>query len=237
MHRPTTASSRKPWDFFKGSSETGPRPRASLANWDKATYDQVAETLQSNFRIPKDWFYDLNSYDAAELLGAAIGVIALALSWNRADTETFAKLVGSLASRVLALPSGCMGVSAVRGANPLLLIVTVVALAKAFHKAHQTGEYAEFVDGQIKGSIGAGATLVAVSQVGVLGGPAGVALLVGLSVGVLANMATKNVSVVQLAQFMAERATAAATEVQKLAEMYRNQDDTIPQPSLVVGTA
>ena len=196
-----------------------------LANWDKATYDQVAETLKSNFRIPKDWFYDLNSYDAAELLGAVIGVIALALSWNRADTETFAKLVGS------------MGVSAVRGANPLLLIVTVVALAKAFHKAHQTGEYAEFVDGQIKGSIGAGATLVAVSQVGVLGGPAGVALLVGLSVGVLANMATKNVSVVQLAQFMAERATAAATEVQKLAEMYRNQDDTIPQPSLVVGTA
>ena len=81
--------------------------------------------------------------------------MGLLQGWNRADTETFAKLVGS------------MGVSAVRGANPLLLIVTVAALAKAFHNAHQTGEYAEFVDGQIKGSIGAGATLVAVSQVGV----------------------------------------------------------------------
>ena len=35
-----------------------------LANWDKATFDQVAGTLESNFHIPKDWFYDqTNTYD------------------------------------------------------------------------------------------------------------------------------------------------------------------------------
>ena len=32
-----------------------------LANWDKASYDQVAEFLKSTFGIPKEWFYDLNS--------------------------------------------------------------------------------------------------------------------------------------------------------------------------------
>ena len=53
--------------------------------------------------------------------------------------------------------------------NPLLLIVTVVALGKAFHKAHQTGEYAELVDGQFRGAIGAGTTIAAVSVVGVAG--------------------------------------------------------------------
>ena len=177
-----------------------------LANWDKATYDQVAGALEANFHIPKDWFYDLNSYDAAELLGGSIGVVALALHWNRADTETFARLVGSL------------GVSAAISANPLLLIVTVVALAKAFHQAHQTGEYAEFVDGQLKGGIGAGATLAAVSLVGVAGGPAGAALLAGLATGILVNMATKNVSVVEISQFMAGQISTVAKEAGDFAD-------------------
>ena len=98
-----------------------------LVNWDKATYDKVAGFLASEFGIPKNWFYDINSYDAAQLLGGVIGVVATALCWNRADTETFAKLVGG------------MGVSALARANPLLLVVTVVALARAFHKAHHSG--------------------------------------------------------------------------------------------------
>ena len=40
-----------------------------LANWDQESYNQVAGFLDSNFHIPKDWFYDLNSYDAVEVLG------------------------------------------------------------------------------------------------------------------------------------------------------------------------
>ena len=175
-----------------------------LANWDKATYDQVSGYLQSNFGIPRDWFYDLNSYAAPELLGGVIGVVATALMWNRADTEKFSTLVGG------------MGVSAAMSANPLLLVVTVVALAKAFHKARQGGEYAEFLDGHVKGGIGAGASLAAASQVAVLGGPAGLALLAGLSAGILAHKATEKVSVRQIGQFMAERTKAAATETRNL---------------------
>lgn len=175
-----------------------------LANWDKATYDRVSDYLQSNFGIPRDWFYDLNSYDAPELLGGVIGVVATALLWNRADTEQFSTLVGG------------MGVSAAMSANPLLLVVTVVALARAFHKARQSGEYAEFVDGHLKGGIGAGASLAAASQVAVLGGPAGLALLAGLSAGILAHKATEKVSVREIGQFMAERARAAAKETRSL---------------------
>ena len=178
-----------------------------LVNWDKATYDKVAGFLASEFGIPKNWFYDINSYDAAQLLGGVIGVVATALCWNRADTETFAKLVGG------------MGVSALARANPLLLVVTVVALARAFHKAHHSGEYAELVDGQLKGGVSAGATLVAASQVAALGGPAGMALLVGLAAGVLVHKATQNVSVVEIGEFLAERATIAATEVWAMAAL------------------
>ena len=188
-----------------------------LANWDKATYDKVAGFLASELRIPKDWFYDINSYDAAQLLCGVIGVVATALCWNRADTEAFAKLVGG------------MGVSALARANPLLLLVTVVALARAFHKAHHAGEYAELVDGQLKGGVSAGATLVAASQVATLGGPAGLALLVGLTAGVLVHKATQNVSVVEIGEFLAERATMAATEVRAMTERYtRTADPTSP---------
>ena len=175
-----------------------------LANWDKATYDRVSEYLQSNFGIPKDWFYDLNSYTAPELLGGVVGVVATALMWNRADTEQFSTLVAG------------MGVSAAMSANPLLLVVTVVALAKAFHKARQEGEYAEFVEGHLKGGIGAGASLAAASQVAVLGGPAGLALLAGLSAGILSHKATDKVSVRQIGEIMAARARAAAKETRNL---------------------
>ena len=179
-----------------------------FATWDRATYDKVSEFLASELGIPKRWFYDLNTYDAAQLLGGVIGVVATALCWNRADTGSFAKLVGG------------MGVSAIARTNPLLLLVTVVALARAFHKAHHAGEYAELVDGQLKGGVSTGATLVAASQVAALGGPAGLALLVGMAAGVLVHQATQNVSVVQIGEFLAEQATAAATEVRAMAEHY-----------------
>ena len=200
------------WETVQGLLRDGTTERGlPLATWDKATYDRVAETLTSNFHISKDWFYNLNTYDAAELLGASIGVVSLALHWNRADTETFSRLVGS------------MGMSATIGANPLLLVVTVVALAKAFHKAHQTGEYAEFVDGQVKGAL---STLVTVSVVGVAGGPAGAGLLVGLVAGVLASKATENVSVVQIGQFLAEQATTAAAKAKEIALSQKQRWDT-----------
>ena len=177
-----------------------------LANWNKETFDGVAGTLESTFDIPKAWFFDLNNYDAAELLGGTVGAVALVFSWNRADTETFAKMAGG------------MGLSAAINANPLLLLVTVVALARAFQKARQTGEYAEFVDGQLKGGIGAGTTLTAVALVGVAGGPAGAALLAGLTAGILVNAATKNVSVVEISQFAAKKAIAVASEARAAAE-------------------
>ena len=183
-----------------------------LANWDYETYHRVAEALESNFHIPKSWFYDLNTYDAADLLGGAVGAVALILNWNRADTETFAQLAGG------------MGLSSIMSANPLLLILTVVALARAFQLARKSGEYAEFVDGQFKGVVGAGATLGVVSLVGIrvvslvgiAGGPAGLALLAGLVTGILVSRAMKDVSVVQISKVVASQAVATASETKRL---------------------
>ena len=191
----------------QGLLRDGTTPRGlPLANWDKGTFDSMAGSLESTFGIPKSWFYDLNTYDAAELLGGTVGAIALIFGWNRADTETFAKLVGS------------MGLSAAISANPLLLVVTVVALARSVHKARQTGEYAEFVDGQLKGGFSAGATLSAVALVGIAGGPAGLALLVGITTAVLVNLATDNLSPVAMSRVVAKHAVAAAKEARAMAK-------------------
>ena len=133
-----------------------------LATWDKSTFDTVAGSLESTFAIPKSWFYDLNTYDAADLLGACVGVVAVAWGWNRADTETVASLTVG------------MGLSAAVGANPLLMVVVVATTARAFDKARIGGEYTELVDGGFKGAVSSGATLAAIALVGSAGGPAGV---------------------------------------------------------------
>ena len=85
-----------------------------LVTWDKATFEHVDDALRSHLPIPTGWFYDLNTFDATELLGSTVGVVAMALNWNRADTEGFAKLAGSmgLSSRLGGeprAPGGCGG--------------------------------------------------------------------------------------------------------------------------------
>lgn len=165
-----------------------------LANWDKPTYDSVADSLQSTFGIPKEWFYDLNSYDVGELLGSTIGVVSLIFGWNKAETESFASLATG------------MGMSAAVSANPLLLAVSVVAFGRAFHKANHAAEYVELAEGGIKGAIGTGSSLGAIALVGVAGGPAGVALLAGVAAGVLAHVATKDVTFDAIQSFVKEDA-------------------------------
>ena len=180
-----------------------------LANWDQKSYNQVAGFLDTNFHIPNDWFYDINSYDALEVLGATIGVVTVVLAWNRADTEDFSKIVGS------------MGLSAVISANPLLLIVTVVALARAFHKARQTGEYAEFADGQMKGAVVAGSSLLVVFALMNASAPAFVALITGITVGILASKATQNVSFVEIGKFVSVTTVEIAAEAKQNAVQHQ----------------
>ena len=169
-----------------------------LATWNQDTFNRVAGTLESSFHIPKSWFVGLNTFTFAELIGATIGTVAVIFAWNRADSETFAKLVGG------------MGMSAALAANPLLAVVTVVSLARAFHNARRAGEIPDFVDGLVKGGLVAGATFAAIAIVGAGGGPAGLALLVAVVTGILANVATSQVSVFKIGLVVSRLATAVA---------------------------
>ena len=167
-----------------------------LATWDKDTFNSVAERLDATFHIPKAWFYDLNTYDASEVLGAAVGAIVILFNWKQAETETFGKLVGE------------MGLDGALSANPLLLVLTVVALARAFHKARQSGEYKELADGTFRDVLETGA---AMGVIAVIGGPAVIALLVGIVTGIVVNKLSKKVSVVDISEYTTKTDTASSS--------------------------
>ena len=157
-----------------------------LVTWNEDTFNGLANNL-SNFGISRAWLNDLVSYDVVELVAGSIGILAVALNWNNDDVEEFSSIVGSI------------GLSAVVSANPLMLIVTVAALAKAFHSARKSGDWKEFSDGLAKGGICTGAVLLTTS---LMSGPTVVVLLSGVCVGILAHQATKRVSFVEIGQFM-----------------------------------
>ena len=158
-----------------------------LVTWDQDTFSGLTDSL-GRVGLPREWVIDMVSYDAAEVIGASVGVLALALNWNSDDVEQFAQIVGG------------MGLSAAVGANPLLLVVTVVALAKAYHTARKTGDWKEFADGLARGGICTGAVILVASM---MGGPAVVVLLTGICVGVVAQRASQEVSIFEVGQWIA----------------------------------
>ena len=159
---------------------------------DTVYIDSVASESYTlvNLEISRSWLNDLASYNVLGLIVGSIGILAVALNWNNDDIEEFSSLVGSI------------GLSAAVSGNPLMLITTVVALARAFHVARKSGDWKEFSDGLAKGGICTGAVLLTTS---LMSGPMVVVLLSGICVGILAHQATKNVSFVEIGQFVIQR--------------------------------
>jgi len=192
-----------------------------LATWDKAKFDSVAQTLDSSLGIPKRWLYDINTFDAGEVLGATVGVVAVALNWNRADTEQFAQVAAG------------MGLSAAVGLNPLLLMVTVAAAAQSFNKARGSGGYSALADGALKGAATSAASLGAVAALTAAGGPAGAGLLAGMAAGVLVHQTVKNVSVAEITGYVTARVAALAPTVAAWAQDVLSRDDADPADRVV----
>jgi hypothetical protein len=169
-----------------------------LATWSKDTYDAVAGRLDS-LGIPKQWLYELNTYTVADVASATVGVVSVAYQWNRADTEDFARLTAGIA------------VSAACSTNPLLLIVAVVSAGRAFDNARRGDDYSELADGVFKGGTTAAATAAAIGVTTAAGGPAGVALLVGVTAGILATKTTNDVAAGDVVGFVRSHTAAAAS--------------------------
>lgn len=149
--------------------------------WDPETYHKVADTLDETFGIPKQWFADLATYDSAEVLGGLLGSVALVFRWSDGEARDFGEVVGRT------------GLAAIVSANPILGVVTLVALARAFTEARETGNYKECLKGLAEGTAVAAAPMAVVPVVVALGGPTGVALAAGMVAGMTASALAKKV--------------------------------------------
>ena len=158
------------------------------------TYNDLANTLSKGLGIPKAWTPDLLSFNMVELFGTSLGVIALAMNWNKADREQFADHAVGL------------GIAAGFSANPLLGIVALVGLAKALQGKKDKVAYTALLKGVGRGGVGTGLLLLASS---VIGGPAWIGVIVGLILAIYARRTLGDVSAEYVAKWMSSVLRAA----------------------------
>jgi hypothetical protein len=140
-----------------------------VATIDRTWFESSAAAL-GDFGITKKELADALSYTGTEVAGAALGLVALLLNWNKAETEKAAALAGSL------------GISTLFAANPVLGLVTLACFARAFQTARSTGARSALAVGVVKGGAGS-AVLIAASAI--VGGPVWVGILAGILASIL----------------------------------------------------
>ena len=136
-----------------------------VVTWNKEAFDAVAGFLNETLGISRTWVKDMATFTATEFIGAVLGALALVLSWNKAEIRRFSEIVGSL------------GLSALVGANPLMVMVTIVGLAKCFHEARHGAGFKRVMSGGGRGMVGTTAILGASR---LMPAPAWVTLMLGV---------------------------------------------------------
>jgi len=145
---------------------------------DQVAFNEFSAKLSDGFGISPVWLKDAISVTATELLGSVTAVLALSLNWSINDRHKFAGLVGSY------------GVSTLASANPLLAVVTLVCLARAFQQAKIAEDRGRVISSAVRGGIGSCVILAAMTA---LSGPAWIGLMVGICCSVLARRAYNQV--------------------------------------------
>lgn len=147
------------------ASRSGINPFFSL---EPATFTWLSKTLG----VSKGYLGDMLTFNAPELIGAGLGVVPLALGWNRMGAQKFSELATS------------MSLAAALSANPVLAGVAVVAGVKAIKRA--AGEQGGVASGLRGVAQGALVTGVAITVSRMVPGP----MLLGVAAGIgLALMA------------------------------------------------
>lgn len=143
-----------------------------VATWDHETFRHFAQSLSHVLPASPDWFFDFLNVNAAELLGASAGVIAVLLNWDEGDVAQFSGLAGSF------------GISACVAANPLLGFLAACCLARAYERAKRNGSSGEIARHAIRGGTRTGAFLAGAV---LLVGPVWIPLALAIVLAILAK--------------------------------------------------
>lgn len=161
---------------------------------DKASYDKLVSAISDKFLIKKSWLYDLQTVNLLEVFSATLGVVALFFGWKNKDKEEFAELCASL------------GLAGAVGANPLLLIIALVSLAKSYT---QNKNKNKFKRGSLRGFVGMGSFIMTASLFSspILG------IIIGLVVAISVKKAFKKIEFQEVYDWFKENITKYAETI------------------------
>lgn len=161
---------------------------------DKVSYDKLASVISEKFFIKKSWLYDLQTVNLLEVFSSTLGVVALFFGWKKKDKEEFAELCASL------------GLAGAVGANPILLIISIVSLAKSYT---QNKNKNKFKSGTIKGFVGMGSFIMTAS---LFSSPL-IGIIVGLAVAVSVKKSLKKLDVSEIYNWFKENISKQAENI------------------------
>ena len=161
---------------------------------DKVSYDKLASVISEKFFIKKSWLYDLQTVNLLEVFSSTLGVVALFFGWKKKDKEEFAELCASL------------GFAGAVGANPILLIISIVSLAKSYT---QNKNKNKFKSGTIKGFVGMGSFIMTAS---LFSSPL-IGIIVGLAVAVSVKKSLKKLDVSEIYNWFKENISKQAENI------------------------
>jgi hypothetical protein len=161
---------------------------------DKASYELLVSKISNTFLIKKSWLFDLQNVDLLEVFSSTLGVVALFFGWKNKDKEEFAELCASL------------GLAGAVGANPLLLIIALVSLAKSFT---QNKNKNKFKRGTLRGFVGMGSFIMTASLFSspILG------IIIGLVVAISVKKAFKKIEFQEVYDWFKENITKYAETI------------------------
>ncbi len=116
-----------------------------FATWEKADYDQWSSWAAE--RIPgvdKEFFYDLLSFDAFELLASGLGAVALVFAFDADDKKKLSEILGS------------MGIISILSANPIMGLAVIATSAYAYFIKKRELDGRTFVSGGVIGAVSLG---------------------------------------------------------------------------------
>jgi hypothetical protein len=112
-------------------------PLVTLAQED---YDRLEAFVCDGLGISREWLIDMLHMNAVELAAGCVPIIAAVMGWSRSDAETYASLAAKL------------GVGAVVAANPIMILVALAMLARAYQMAKDSdakGLWRQVVEGGV----------------------------------------------------------------------------------------
>jgi hypothetical protein len=134
-------------------------------------YGQLRALVCDMLHVPQAWLIDalhFNAIEAAQFAAGCVPLVAAAMGWSFADSATFARLAGRL------------GIGAIAAANPMMILIALWMLAKAYESVRTGGDLGRAFAG---GSLDAMAVLSVSALIGgpaLLGAVGGVVLATGI---------------------------------------------------------